>query len=236
MKSATVLEEPTQVLKTLAPTPADTPTNAHVPAEPVLRGLAGSAPRSAWVEIDVARLRRNFEVIAADKPHALQLLSVVKDNGYGHGAAKVARAALDSGATFLALGTVEEAAALRDQGFRGRMLLFGERQESELPWCLALNATCCVSDAHIIRRLAQLAAEAGRRVPVHLKINTGMNRYGVRWDEAGRTAEMIASHQSLSLEGALTHFSQSDETDKTFAAAACAVCEALRQLSIAKSP
>ena len=62
-----------------------------------------------------------------------------------------------------------------------------------------------------------LAARAGKRAPVHIKINTGMNRYGVRWDKAAALAALIDSTPSLILEGALSHFAQSDETDKTFA-------------------
>jgi alanine racemase len=193
------------------------PSPLPAPAPQPAISLKGTPPRSAWVEIDLARLRRNFELIAAGKPADVQLLSVVKDNGYGHGAAQVARAALEVGATFLALGTVEEAVQLRDRGFEGRLLLLGERQESELPWCLGLNLTCCVSDPHIIQNLARLARQAGRCVPVHLKINTGMNRYGVRWDTAHQAAAGIAAHDNLLLEGTLTHFSQSDELDKTFA-------------------
>src|ERR1043166_9106892 len=66
-------------------------------------------PRPAWVEIDLNRLRCNFELIHRDKPADLRILSVVKDEGYGHGALAVARAALEAGASFLALSTVEEA-------------------------------------------------------------------------------------------------------------------------------
>ena len=65
--------------------------------------------------------------------------------------------------------------------------------------------------------LGQLAARAGKRTPVHLKINTGMNRYGVRWNEAAALAALIGSTKSLLLEGVLSHFAQSDEADKTFA-------------------
>ena len=66
-------------------------------------------------------------------------------------------------------------------------------------------------------KLARLAAAAGKRVPVHLKINTGMNRYGVGWNEALPLVEEICSTKSLLLEGVMSHFAQSDETDKTFA-------------------
>jgi alanine racemase len=167
--------------------------------------------------VDLARLRRNFEVINADKPRHVEVLSVVKDDAYGHGAAPVARTALDCGATFLALSSLDEAMDLRRQGVTARMILFGERSEAELPWCLEHELTCCVNDLAGVENLARAAARAGRRVPVHLKVNTGMNRYGVRWNEAPALAARIAESKSLLLEGVLSHFAMSDETDKTFA-------------------
>lgn len=176
-----------------------------------------SPSRPAWVEIDLQRLRRNFELINRDKPAGLRILSVVKDSGYGHGALAVARAALDSGASFLAFSTLEEAISLRNQGITARMLLLGDRQETELPWCIDHDLTCCVSEPHSVSRLGKLAERAGKRVPVHLKINTGMNRYGVRWLEAAALAAQVDSCKSLRLEGMMSHFAQSDEADKTFA-------------------
>src|SRR5205814_383092 len=129
----------------------------------------------------------------------------------------VAQTALQAGASFLALSTLEEAMALRGQGVRARILLLGDRQESELQWCVAHDLTCCVSEIQSVHKLAELAHRAEKRVPVHLKINTGMNRYGVRWIQAGELAQRICDSRSLLLEGVLSHFSQSDEADKTFA-------------------
>jgi alanine racemase len=197
------------------PSPAEVPADG--PVESAVLSSDAKPPRPAWVEINLGHLRRNFALIHKDKPPELQILSVVKDDGYGHGALQVASAALSAGAASLALSTVEEAVKLREQGVRSPMLLLGDRQESEFPWCLAYDLTCCVSESHSVRVLAQLAEKAGKRVPIHLKINTGMNRYGVRWDEAAALAEKIAATPSLALEGALSHFAQSDETDKTFA-------------------
>lgn len=174
-------------------------------------------PRPAWIEIDVARWRRNFQLILQDLPPGLQLLSVVKDEAYGHGLLPGARIASESGVKFLAVSTVEEAMKLRDGGIRERILLLGDRMENELPWCVAHDLTCCVSEPGIVTKLAVLAARSGKPAAVHLKINTGMNRYGVRWNEAVPLAEKIAATKSLVLEGALSHFAQSDETDKTFA-------------------
>ena len=173
--------------------------------------------RPAWVEIDLARLRRNLQLIRRDLPRHVQLLAVVKDEAYGHGALDVARIALEEGAWGFGLSTLEEAVALRDAGITAPLLLLGERQEAELPWCVEHDLTVCVNEPHTVRKLAHAAAHASKRVPVHLKIHTGMSRFGVRWDEALPLIEQIGSEKSLSLEGVMTHFAQSDETDKTFA-------------------
>ena len=189
-------------------------------------------PRPAWIEIDVASWRRNFQCIVREFPPKLELLSVVKDEAYGHGLLPAAQVAMENGVSTLAVSTVEEAMKLRDGGIRARILMLGDRQEAELPWCVAHDLTCCVSEPEIVSRLAALAVRAGKWVPVHLKINTGMNRYGVRWDRALPLAEKILAAPSLSLEGALSHFAQSDETDKTFARLQLArFREALRALT-----
>ena len=173
--------------------------------------------RPAWTEIDLGRLRRNLQLIRRDLPRAVQWLAVVKDEAYGHGALEIARIALAEGAWGFGLSTLEEAMALRDAGLTAPLLLLGERQEAELEWCVAHDLTVCVNEPHTVRLLARIAAQFEKRVPVHLKINTGMSRYGVRWDDALPLVEQIVAEKSLQLEGVLTHFAQSDETDKTFA-------------------
>jgi alanine racemase len=177
----------------------------------------GRPPRPAWIELDVARWRRNFQLIRAELPPGVELLSVVKDEAYGHGLLPAARIASEAHVKFLAVSTVEEGVKLRDGGVRQRILILGDRLAAELPWCVAHDLTCCVSEPHAVAQLARLAQHTGKRVAVHLKINTGMNRYGVRWNEAGSVAERISAEKSLWLEGALSHFAQSDELDKTFA-------------------
>ncbi|HKI69465.1 MAG TPA: alanine racemase, partial [Verrucomicrobiae bacterium] len=188
--------------------------------------------RPAWTEVDLGRLRRNLRLIRRDLPRHVRLLAVVKDEAYGHGALDVARVALEEGAWGLGLSTLEEAINLRNAGITAPLLLLGERQEVELSWCVDHDLTICVNELHTLRKLAQAAAAAGRRVPVHVKINTGMSRYGVRWDEALPLIEQICSEKSLLLEGAMTHFAQSDENDKTFATLQIARFDAvMRQIS-----
>ena len=173
--------------------------------------------RPAWVEIDLARLRNNLRLIRRDLPRHVQLLAVVKDEAYGHGALDAARIALEEGAWGVGLSTLEEAMTLREAGITAPLLLLGERQEAELPWCVEHDLTVCINGPHTVRKLARIAAAHEKCVPVHLKIHTGMSRFGVRWDEALPLLEQIAAEKSLVLEGVMTHFAQSDETDKTFA-------------------
>jgi alanine racemase len=162
-------------------------------------------------------MRRNLQLIRRDLPRPVKWLAVVKDEAYGHGALDVGRIALEEGAWGLGLSTLEEATHLRDAGITAPLLLLGERQEAELEWCVAHDLTVCVNEPHNVRTLARIAASFEKRVSVHLKINTGMSRYGVRWDEAMPLVEQIVTEKSLLLEGVMTHFAQSDETDKTFA-------------------
>ncbi|MGD0252398.1 MAG: alanine racemase [Verrucomicrobiota bacterium] len=173
--------------------------------------------RPAWVEIDLARLRNNLRLIRRDLPRHVQLMAVVKDEAYGHGALDAARIALEEGAWGLGLSTLEEAMTLREAGITAPLLLLGERQEAELPLCVEHDLTVCINGFHTVRQLARIAAAHDKHVPVHLKIHTGMSRFGVRWDEAQPLIEQIVAEKSLSLEGVMTHFAQSDEMEKTFA-------------------
>src|SRR6266542_3515896 len=159
--------------------------------------------RPAWTEIDLGRLRRNLQLIRRDLPANVKLMAIAKDEAYGHGALDVARIALEEGASSLGVSTLEEAMALRDEGITAPMLLLGERQEAELPWCVAHDLTVCVNEPNTVDKLAQVAAAAGKRVPIHVKINSGMSRYGVRWTEALPLIELVCSEKSLLLEGAM---------------------------------
>lgn len=173
--------------------------------------------RPAWTEIDLGRLRRNVQLIRRELAPGVRLLAVVKDEAYGHGALDVARIALEEGAWGCALSNLEEAMALRAAGITAPLLLLGERREAELAWCVAHDLTVCVNVPHTVIALARLAREFEKCVPVHVKINTGMSRYGVRWDEALPLLEQVAAEKSLRLAGVLTHFAQSEEPDKSFA-------------------
>src|SRR5277367_4249761 len=123
--------------------------------------------RPAWTEIDLGKLRPNLQLIRGELPKNVQLMAVVKDEAYGHGALDVARVAVEEGAWGFGLSTLEEAMALRDAGISAPLLLLGERQEAELEWCVAHDLTVCVNEPHVVSKLAKIAADFGKQVPVH---------------------------------------------------------------------
>ncbi|RME93693.1 MAG: alanine racemase [Verrucomicrobia bacterium] len=203
-----------RLMKTLSHT---SPADAASTARPNARIAALPEP-PAWVEIDLTALRNNLGLIRRELPPGVGWIDVIKDNAYGHGAREVASEALRAGALALAVVTVREAAELREAGFRQPILVLGERFPEELESCLALGAMPSIGEARILDALEKLADRLpGGPFPVHLKVDTGMNRHGVRWEAAPAMARRIAVHPRLELAGVYSHFAMSDEADQTFA-------------------
>ena len=172
---------------------------------------------SAWIEINLGQLRANFDLIHRDRPAHVAILSVVKDNAYGHGAIPAAQVALESGASSLAVSTLNEGLELREGGIAAPILVLGERQPEELEWCVAPSLTCALGNRANAEELSRAAVRLGRKARVHLKLDTGMSRYGVRWTQAVSFAQHVQALPGLEIEGIFSHFAMSDETDKTFA-------------------
>lgn len=173
--------------------------------------------RPAWVEVDLAALAANIRLIRRDLPSGVRLMYVLKDEAYGLGARAAARVALENGADELAVYTLAEALNLRDAGITKPILLLGERTAEELPWLPGRGLIPCIGSLSIAEQCHELGRRLGRRMPVHLKINTGMNRFGFSWRETSEWLPIIARFSFLDIAGVLSHFAQSDEADKTFA-------------------
>lgn len=151
-------------------------------------------------------MRGNCARILAHLPAGTRLFAVVKAQGYGHGALPVARAALDGGATGLAVATVEEAAALGDIAGAANVLVMGgllpaqARAAAEGGWAIAVSS----------KELAAALGDAGGTVPVHMKIDTGMGRFGCGVEEAPVLARLIQESKGMRLAGTWTHFASAD--------------------------
>jgi alanine racemase len=151
----------------------------------------------------------NAASILAHLPGDAGLFAVVKANGYGHGAVQVARAALEGGATFLAVATLEEADQLRGLASEDRILVMGALPPPLAPAAAASGFAFTVSSLEFARALD----DQGGVVPVHLKIDTGMGRFGCAPEEAPALASFIEKAPGLRLAGTMTHFASADSDE-----------------------
>ncbi len=172
----------------------------------------------AWAEVSLDAVRHNVSALRELVAPA-EVCAVVKADGYGHGAAAVAGAAVDAGATWLGVAQVPEASALRAAGVAGRILLLSEPRPVEVGEALDGDLHITVYQPELIRELAAAAAARGpRRVPVHLKVDTGMRRVGVAAQHVVAVATQIVQSPSLELASVWTHCALADEPDNPFTA------------------
>ena len=173
----------------------------------------GAPLRPAWAEIDLAAIRSNARLLA-DLAAPAQLCAVVKAWGYGHGPVRTAQAALDGGATWLAVALVEEGQQLRDAGIAAPILLLSEPPPPAMAEVVRSGLTPTIYSRQGFAALAAAAADGPAitgRHPVHVKVDTGMHRVGARPDAAVDLVRRIAQHPSLELQGLWTHFAVADE-------------------------
>jgi UDP-N-acetylmuramoyl-L-alanyl-D-glutamate--2,6-diaminopimelate ligase len=171
----------------------------------------------AWLEVNLKTLTENFQLIFKDKPDHLKVLVVVKDNALGHGVLDVAGAAVDAGADYLGVACLSEALTVRKSFEKIPLLVFGERSEDEIPICVQHNISIQIQSVQQAELVGRISGENGKRTRVHLKVDTGMGRYGIAVDEAVDAFSQIARMEGIHAEGIMTHFAQADEADKTYA-------------------
>ncbi len=173
--------------------------------------------RPAWAEIDLDAIAHNVRALKAwvgDKTH---LLAIVKANGYGHGAIPVAGVALESGASWLGVNFCDEGVQLRQAGINAPILLVGHTPPWLATTVVANRLTPTVNSVQVAQALSAAAKAAGVVQPVHVKVDTGLSRYGMMPDEIVPFAQRLAALPALSLEGLFTHFASADSHDKSSA-------------------
>jgi alanine racemase len=171
--------------------------------------------RRARAIIDVGAIERNALNLRDRLAVATQLCAVVKANGYGHGAIEATRAALAGGATWLAVATAGEAAALRQEAVQEPILILGPLDQDDLDLAIQANADMVAWTPNFVRRVS--AAGTLRESRLHIKIDTGMGRWGVREPSAAYELAALIDETSLArLTGVMTHFATADEPEETF--------------------
>ena len=178
--------------------------------------------RPTVARVDLGAITRNFHRIteylareegSQSQPRVPGVIAVVKANAYGHGAGEVARALEDSGADLLACADIEEGAALRAAGVQAEILIFGALSVSDLDGLFDCTLTPTISTPGAARAVQAAAEKYKRRLPYHLKIDTGMNRLGFRYDNLRRTLPELFASENLELKAVYTHFATADEPD-----------------------
>jgi alanine racemase len=173
--------------------------------------------RPTCLEVDLPALRRNLAT-ARTLAQGAPLLAVVKGNAYGHGLVTVARTLSGAGADFLGVATVEEGTALRDARIGGPVLLLGGYLPEEAPDVVVARLTPTVFTDDQIDALAAAARAAGARLPVHVKVDTGMGRIGFAPEDAPAAVRRVLEHPELVVQGLFTHFAEADLADSPAAA------------------
>jgi len=145
------------------------------------------------------------------RPPFTGVIAVVKANAYGHGAGQVACALEDAGADLLACADIEEGVALRAAGVRAEILVFGALSVSDLDGLFDCRLTPTISTPGAARAVQAAAARYKQHLRYHLKIDTGINRLGFRFDNLRRTLPELLAGENLELDAVYTHFATADD-------------------------
>lgn len=178
-------------------------------------------------EIDLDALEHNLGVVRRHLAPGCRVMGMVKADAYGHGAVEVARCLEGAGIDYFGVANIFEAVNLRDAGIRTPILIAGSTPPSLTEALIDHDITQCVPDVEAARQYAAQARALGKRLRVHVKLDTGMSRYGIvcsgRIPEAAAQVLEICGLEGLEVEGMFTHFACSDDPDpaRTEAQLAC---------------
>ncbi len=168
-------------------------------------------PHRCWAAIDLAALERNLRLIRASLPAHIRYVAVVKADAYGHGLHHAAARMMHSGADLFAVANISEAAQLRELGPGWPILLLSPLLPEEDRFLADLDLAATVSTAGEVARFDAVGRAAGKRLKVHLKVDTGMGRLGVWHEQAPELCSAILAAPHLELAGVFTHFASPDD-------------------------
>lgn len=174
------------------------------------------AARPTQAEVDLSAIAFNLTGIRKKVGETTKILAVVKANAYGHGNTTVSRFIERKYADYFGVAIVEEGMALRTAGITKPILVFTPPVHNQIDAYFAYDLEPTISSADDAQALDRAARKRKRTLYAHLKIDTGMNRIGVKVRDLAPFLKTIASVRRIEFKGGFTHFATAEERDKTF--------------------
>jgi len=167
--------------------------------------------RPTWAEIDLDALAHNFRVIRELVGADVKILAAVKANAYGHGAVECSRRLEKEGVDWFGVALPEEGIELRDAGITKPILCMGGVWPGQESLCIQRDLTPVAYRLDSLEALDQVSADAQKTVDVHVKIDTGMSRLGVRADDVLEFCEALKRFKNIRVDGLMTHLASADD-------------------------
>ncbi|MBU0681103.1 MAG: alanine racemase [Proteobacteria bacterium] len=162
------------------------------------------------VRVDREAMRRNYQAIKAHVGREVEVMAVIKADGYGHGMVEMALTLQGAGVRHFGIATVEQGIALRQAGIKGQLvILLGGRAE-EISTMQSHSLEPVIFDSDQFAEFSAVAGQLPGRLAVHLKIDCGMGRLGFKPEEAFAWSEKIKASAGLKLVGVMSHFPSAD--------------------------
>lgn len=171
--------------------------------------------RPTWANINLDNLAFNFHSVKKFVSESIQYMAVVKADAYGHGAIKCAKRLEKEGIDWLGVALPEEGLELRESGLKTSILCLGGFWQGQENLLISNNLTPVIYNTTLAEKLNLAAQEKDLKAKFHLKIDTGMGRIGVRFDEIKEFADSLLQFTNLELEGVMTHFASADDLSQT---------------------
>lgn len=181
--------------------------------------MSASGPTfgTKWAEVEIDVLRDNAAALCTFVGADCAVMAMVKANGYGHGAVHAATAAIAGGATWLGVSSIVEAVELRRSGITAAILNIGWTSPAEMRAAVADDVDIAVFDPEGVSAARDAARDAGQRIRVHWKIDTGMGRLGTPPAAIASVGEaLMAARGHVDVVALFTHFATADETSTAF--------------------
>jgi alanine racemase len=166
--------------------------------------------RKIWVNIDLRALSENLKKVRKFVGNSVKIAAILKQSAYGHGLIPIARRLYQEGINCFGVGSINEAIQLREDGYRGQILLLSVVSKELAPFFIRFGITPTVVEQDFAQELNRQAAKIKKIIPVHVKVDTGMGRLGFYPGQIHSFAEKLKNFDFISLEGIYTHFPVAD--------------------------